>query len=382
MSKKSKKKKIVWQQYIGMAFFMIIGALCGLLIIKYIDSNPAENISLTQKLFSFLSLIVVMYIAIFLHLIIHEAGHLVFGLMSGYSFSSFRIMSFMWVKENNKIKFKRLTVAGTGGQCLMAPPELVDGKLPVVLYNLGGSFMNIITGLIFLSLHYVLKKTPFISIVMLMMAVIGFIFALINGIPMRMGLVDNDGYNALALSRNRDAQRSFWIQMKINQELTKGARLKDMPDEWFVVPSDEKMKNSMVATIGVFVCNRMIDTQNFAEAYKLMNHLLQIDSGIVDLYRNLMICDCVYCELIGENQSDVLTQLYTPKIKKFMSTMKKFPSVLRTKYSYVLLSEKDTLQAERIKTQFEKCAKTYPYPSDVQAERELMDIAEQKSKEV
>ena len=29
--------------------------------------------------------------------------------------------------------------------------------------------------------------------------------------------------------------------------------------------------------------------------------------------------------------------------------------------------------------QFEKCARTYPYPTDIQSERELMDIAREKT---
>ena len=33
-------------------------------------------------------------------------------------------------------------------------------------------------------------------------------------------------------------------------------------------------------------------------------------------------------------------------------------------------------KANKVKTQFEKCAKTYPYQNDVQSERELMEIAE------
>ncbi|GKX29257.1 hypothetical protein SH1V18_17370 [Vallitalea longa] len=382
MGKKQKKKKIVWPKFVGIVLFMAIGAICGLLIANYIDSNAAEDISLGEELLTFFSLIIVMYISIFIHLIIHEAGHLIFGLMTGYSFSSFRIMSFMWVKENYKIKFKRLTLAGTGGQCLMTPPQLVDGKIPVVLYNLGGSFMNIITGLIFLGMYFVFQSIPFLSTVMLMMVAVGFVLAIMNGVPMRMGIIDNDGYNAYALSRNRDALRSFWVQMKANEQLTKGIRLKDMPDEWFTTPSDEEMKNSMVAVRGVFACSRMIDTQSFAQAYKLMTHFLEIDSAIVGLHRRLMVCDCAYCELIGENRSDVLKQLFTKKQIKFMKSMKKFPSVLRTEYSYALLSEKDLVKAEGIKVKFEKCAKTYPYPSEIQAERELMDIAEQKSKNI
>lgn len=58
---------------------------------------------------------------IFIQIIIHEAGHLVFGLLSGYEFVSFRIGSITLAKYDNKYCFKRFHIAGTGGQCLMMP---------------------------------------------------------------------------------------------------------------------------------------------------------------------------------------------------------------------------------------------------------------------
>ena len=100
--------------------------------------------------FEFLFMLLVsIYIALFLQIIIHEAGHLIFGLMSGYRFCSFRVFSFIWMKENGKIKLKRLSLVGTAGQCLMAPPDLVNGKIPIVLYHLGGVTMNLISAVIF-----------------------------------------------------------------------------------------------------------------------------------------------------------------------------------------------------------------------------------------
>ncbi|MBO5070293.1 MAG: M50 family metallopeptidase [Roseburia sp.] len=375
MSEKSKKKKVVWQQYIAVVFFMLIGAACGILMVKYVDATATPEQTLGEQLFFLVVLFVLMYVAIFLQIIIHEAGHLIFGLLTGYKFSSFRIMSFMWVKENRKIKFRRLDLAGTGGQCLMAPPEMKSDKLPVVLYNLGGSLMNVIAGLVFLGVYFASGSIPFLSTVMLMLAIIGFAFAIMNGVPMRMGTVDNDGYNAFALTGNHDALRSFWVQMKTNEQIAKGVRLKDMPEEWFTVPSDEEMKNSMVAVMGVFACNRLVDAHRFEEAEALMEHLLEIDGSIVGLHRSLMVCDRMYCELIGENRREVLEQILTKEQKKFMKSMKKFPAVLRTEYAYTLLLEKDTTKAKRVMAQFKKCAKTYPYPSDVQSERELIEIA-------
>ena len=111
MNEVKKKKKIVWQQYIGMAFMVLIGAMCGFIMVWYIDKSSADT-PLYQEILSLVGLFLGMYVALFFHMIIHEAGHLVFGLMTGYKFCSFRVASFMWLKENGKLKFKRLMVAG------------------------------------------------------------------------------------------------------------------------------------------------------------------------------------------------------------------------------------------------------------------------------
>jgi len=320
-----------------------------------------------------------MYVAIFIQLIIHEAGHLVFGLLSGYKFSTFRIFSFMWVKENEKVRLRRLSIAGTGGQCLMSPPDMKDGKIPLVLYNLGGSLMNVIASALFFVLYILTKDTPILSTMLLMCTIVGVGIAIMNGLPMRLGTVDNDGYNAFSLTRNSEAMRSFWIQMKVNEQLAKGVRLKDMPDEWFAVPSDEAMKNSMVVVMGVFACNRLMDKQEFQEADKLMEHIVNIESGMVGLHRSLMVCDRMYIEMISENRKEVIDGMLTKEQKQFMKQMKKFPSVLRTEYALALLHNKERENAEKIKTLFEKCAKSYPYQNDVESERELMKLAEGKA---
>lgn len=371
-----KKKKIQWQQYIGVLFFMMIGAICGFLMITYIESTIGDGADLSENLFTLVSLFVFMYVGFFLHIIIHEGGHLIFGKLSGYTLSSFRIGSFMWLKENDTICFRRFSLSGTGGQCLMAPPEMRDGKIPVILYNLGGSLMNVITGSIFFALHVVFSEFAYLSIVFLMFSIIGFASALMNGVPMRMGTVDNDGYNAWALNRNPDAMRAFWVQMKANERISKGVRLKDMPDEWFEMPTDDAMKNSLVATIGVFACNRLMDAHRFEEADALMTRLLCMDSGMVGLYRNLLICDQIFCELIAQKRDQRIRTKMSKDQKKFMKSMKTFPSVIRTEYAYALLWEKDLEKAEKIKERFEKCAKTYPYTSDIQSERELIEIAD------
>ena len=151
-----------------------------------------------------------------------------------------------------------------------------------------------------------------------------------------------------------------------------------MPSEWFAVPSDSAMKNSMVATRGVFACNRLMDAEQFEEADALMSHLLEIDSGIVGLHRNLLMCDRMFIELIGENRHDIIENMLTKEQKKFMKAMRRFPSVLRTEYALALLFEKDKVKAEKIQAEFEKVSKSYPYKHEVDSERDLLRIVDQK----
>lgn len=379
MKDKGKKKKGSLKQYIGLIFMIIIGGAGGFLAAGYLDSVLETGKSPQELLFFTGGILICFIIACYLQIIIHEAGHLIFGLLSGYRFSSFRIGSFIWLKEGEKLTCKRLSIAGTGGQCLMIPPNMKDGKIPVVLYNLGGSIMNVIAAIISILLFFACKGMPFLSLFWLLMAGTGMAFALINGIPMHVGMVDNDGYNALSLGKSEEALRSFWIQMKANSEIAKGVRVKDMPKEWFAVPSYEGMQNSIVAVMGVFACNRLMDEHQFEEAAELMKHLLSMETAINGLHKGIMKCDLIYCELIGENRQEVIEELLDKEEEAFMKSMKSFISVLRTRYAYALLFEKDEEKADKWKAQFEKCAAKYPYACDVEAERELMVIAEERA---
>ena len=372
---KEKKKQTAKGHLISICFFTILGAILGLAMISFVDWQLPEGISSSAKIFRLCITLIFLYLTVMIHIVLHEAGHLIFGLMSGYQFSSFRIGSHMLMKENGKLVHRKIKIAGTGGQCLMIPPEMVDGKFPVVLYNLGGAIINLVVTALMIPVFMAIDKSSVFALFFFIFIAMGAITGLSNGIPMRTNTIDNDGYNAISLGKSKEAMRAFWIQMKTNEQLTKGIRTKDMPEEWFEVPSDEAMKNSMVATIGVYATSRLMDQHRFEEAGKLIDHLLEIETGMVALHRNLLICDQIYLELIGQNRSDRVEVLYTKELKKFMKAMKTFPSVLRLEYAYRLLAKHDPEGAAKSFAAFERVAATYPYPNDINTERELMEIA-------
>ncbi len=359
----------------GKFLSMVIWAICGLLIaILEPQINNAE--SAAEIIIGVWITIFAFYLALILQVIIHESGHLVCGLISGYKFNMFRIFSFALVKGTGKIRFKRFGLAGTSGQCLMLPPEEKNGKFPVVLYNLGGIIFNALSGVIFIAIYIIFDMPPVAETCMLVLGISGIGMALQNGLPLRMGIVDNDACNTVALAKNKKAARAFRVQLLIAGGNSDCVRLKDMPAEWFVVPEDEDMENGLVAACGALACNRLVDEHKFDEARDVITHMLEIESGMEPVYRGLLINDLIYIEAISYNRHDVIVNLYCEEQQaKFMKAMKRSVSVMRTEYTLALRCENNIQKAEEILKKFNKLTKNYPYLADLQSERELINIA-------
>ena len=201
---------------------ILIGFAGGWLIGGLIEKTGIMGEGPGRFLFRFLYLIFCIYLAFFLQAAAHEAGHLICGLLSGYGFASYRIGSLMWIKQDGKVRFKRFSIAGTGGQCLMTPPELTEEGMPYVLYNLGGVLMNLILAALCLCADFLWAENWYLSAFLIVTALSGVWLAAVNGIPLKLGLLNNDGRNILDISRNRDELRAFWLQMKVAEQQAKG----------------------------------------------------------------------------------------------------------------------------------------------------------------
>lgn len=314
------------------------------------------------------------FIAYYFSVITHEGGHLIFGLLTGYRFSSFRIGSLMILKVNGKMKIKRLHIAGTGGQCLMCPPELKGGKYAVIFYNLGGAIINLIFSIIFFILYYTIGFIPVLSTMLLLTALLSALMAVSNGTPIYAGGIANDGMNAIHLSKNSDAAIAFRNQLLINAAQTEGARISEMPDEWFALPEGADMQNVHCASLEVFRVSRYLDQGDTVVAEREISALLNSKYNIIALHRNMLTCDLIYTLLVNGNRESAIP-LFTDQMRKFMRSMRNYPSVIRTEYAVNLLLIDDRELAEETYKRFDKATKKFPYPQEIEGERELMNKA-------
>jgi len=142
--------------------------LSGIVLRNYIAPYPVrifgEDITSANCLLFVCILLSFSFIAIVAHIIIHEAGHLIFGLLSGYRFVSIRVFSFLFIKQDGKIVCKRYSLMGTSGQCLMAPPEPYTDDLPTMLFNFGGVIAGLIASALTLVLYIISQDYPVLSL--------------------------------------------------------------------------------------------------------------------------------------------------------------------------------------------------------------------------
>ena len=107
------KRKWDWGSAAMSAMMLLMGMALGFTVIA--DLNERGEQSLGAHLFSVTWLAMAAALALFGQLILHEGGHLVCGLATGYRFVSFRIGSWMLQREHGKLRVRKFTLAGTGG---------------------------------------------------------------------------------------------------------------------------------------------------------------------------------------------------------------------------------------------------------------------------
>ena len=369
MQNEKTKKNVSLKSILSLLFLLAAGMLLGFLIGKY--TIPEQGGPLY-----FLGSLLLLYLSVLLQIVFHEGGHLICGLLSGYSFLSFRVGSLILVKKPEGFRLKWYALAGTGGQCLLDPPEPKDGMIPVMLYNLGGPLGNLLTALLCFLLWMFLPMAWAPKALCLSLSITGAVLGFMNGIPMHMGAIDNDGMNAFSVSRSKAANRALRLQLKINAELTRGKRLRDMPGEWFRVSDSQELQNPLIAALAVYGEARLMEQGRLQEAKEQCLFLLKPGTGLLEIYRQGITMDLICNQLLLGEDPGKIDVLLSKGLKQFMKQMKGDLSVIRTRYLLALLKDRNPETAEKIREKFEKRVKTYPSEGNISLEREIMNLAQ------
>ena len=318
----------VLKSVLKMIVGLLIGVIAGLLIaavgiVCFTDTSFMEFISKLRST-SFLDTMVAAGFGVLMFALssailisLHEAGHLVCGLLSGYRFVSFRIFNLTFIKINSKLRLKRYSIAGTGGQCLLTPPDLPLEKIPTALYNFGGVLSNIIAVIAVAPLLMV--DNPFVKEAVVIFMLVGVLLILMNGIPMKISGSGNDAYNMLALKKNKLAKRGLVEALWANALIQSGVRPKNMPESWFVVPDGINYSDQLETSIPMMAASRLVDEMKFPEALVSFEQLYSHREEIIGLYVKEIECELVFLRLVS-GETDKAKELLTPELTKYIET--------------------------------------------------------------
>lgn len=162
----------------------------------------------------------VMLLTLQLTIIIHELGHLVLGLMTGYGFLSYRYLSWLIVKDKaGKFHWHRYSIIGTGGQCLMIPPD--QDEIPIFWYNIGGVLFNALS-ILPAVLIILLQSNDFINFVVSVFILMSILLIATNWLPIKG--ITNDGNNYREAKKYPETRIAFNDIIRMSMYYTYGYR--------------------------------------------------------------------------------------------------------------------------------------------------------------
>lgn len=342
-----------------------------------IDSG--ESVDKMKMPYCVLIAFAALLIAAFANITLHEAGHLVGGLLTGYKFLSFRIFNITLMQDADGWHWKRFSINGTMGQCLMCPPHTTD--VPYFWYNVGGVTVNLIIGIISAALLFFFELSTISFSICAMLLGTSLWFLLMNGIPMTPGGVPNDGKNILILWRHPEQRKYFHDMLAVAAEQSRGKRTVEMPDEWFESKPVTQGSTVMEMSARNLHYVRMMDEMRFTEALEIAEELITLGKSLPLLFQMEVTGDLLLLELVTHNRMDVVNELWNRDfgignmtLQKYIMTYRKYlPMKCATLFAYELIShqspEKAQLYYDEVKNNFH----AYTQPGEARTALAIME---------
>ncbi len=365
------------KEILRMLFVCIaIGIAAGILLARYLFNVYGDlDGGAMLVLYSGLAMCLV---SIFLNVIIHEAGHLIFGLLTGYSFLSFRIFSLTFVKEQGRLRCRKFSAPGTSGQCLMIPPAKTVKPLPYRLYNYGGVIMNFLISLLAILPMVLFPGIPFaVDFLLGGFAAGGIMIGAMNGLPLKAFGIANDGYNVRSMKRDATARSSFRRQLELVAEQSVGIRLKDMPEEWFQLPAEADLTNVMNAYIRYMAFVRELDRLDFTAAQSCLEQLVPALPRLPLSYRNVTNLGFLFLTVLKGASGEEIERYNTKQSKLLIKSAKNEINIRRIAYAYYKLYKTDEKAAELCRRRLEILAEKHPVPAEAKMNLMLADYVDQ-----
>lgn len=254
-----------------------------------------------------ITLVVFLFAALYLMILIHELGHLIFGLLTGYSFSSFSIFGKTLLRQEGRWRVKKFSLPGAAGQCLMKPPAYRE-DYPFLLYNYGGVLANGIIALLLIHPVFLSHLYLYLRIFLGLLCVLNAVGAWLNGFPkVRRGL-PNDGMNARDAGQSTAARQGLYHQIDYAYELTNHKNVIDVSYKVVALnlTSDTDLSSYLAGNMRMNEAGWLIEAGRQSEGIVMMEELEPYLSKYPGYYRHSFINELTYTYILYDVDSSIL----------------------------------------------------------------------------
>lgn len=358
--------------YIKRAYKILIHIISGIMMVLYLLKGELTSMRVIAcSLVFFLA----MHASYWLQIILHELGRFVCGLLSGYRFGYLQLFGFRLQKINGQLSTKRKHDKDPV-HYLLAPPETDFKNFPVRLYFLGGFIANILFILIFLGAAFRFPGMSLPRFLFLQYVFISIPYVLIYGMPIQLSGARTETYNALTIPTDYRSRCAYFIPRLISYHMLNGIRLRDMPEEWFYLPTREEMFSVMHSRLASYYVDWLIEKGRYTEADAVIDSIYSLeDYRIKNIFTTLLFLNKIFLILVHTKKYEQMKTYLSDAQKKRMVRFGSELSVKRTQYIIALLYEKDMEKAAYLKSVF-LASKSQFYPTEYESELELIEIAE------
>lgn len=362
--KNKTKQAIIRIIGIGLLIGLFVAIIWTIIAIAQDFSAAQETVGWGSVFFISALLITVSSLFFYSHILIHEGGHLLAGLLSGYTFLLFRMGRFGLIKENQRFKLITYRMSGTLGQCLMYPPDTVIK--PFRLYLSGGVLGNVLASTAGLS-AYALFPTRYL----ILFSLIGLIAGVTNGVPIGY----NDGKIFSKLIKSDTAQEQFFQQLRWNGDFI---RYEKTYSE--VLAEDKIMNVSQPVTEQFNIYTKLVEIHALLEkddlnaAFSELSDLYDLRRQIIVPYRMEVIREYLFCLIMLDagKPDDISRVLADPAFRQHLKLNQ--ADVFRLKSVMAYYVSNDRNEATVYLNKAEEYLDKLPFYADRAVNRQLLDL--------
>lgn len=270
---------------------------------------------------------------------LHEAGHLVFGLLSGYRFLSYRVFSFLWYKDGDKVSFQISKSSLAVGQCLLTPPEN-ESDFKFILYNLGGGLANLLVAGVSLAIFLLADPGKVLLNVLVSILVANGVMGLMNLLPMKLS-VPNDGMNVWAATRSKAATHGLYLMFRLNSDTMGGKRYSDYEESFFATDDKPDGSNYMAAYPLMCKAAWLYDIGKYKDSMDVYDDL-DVEK-LQPYYRKSVYADYVYYYSAHEKDEQKAREYFEKKGMAQLIHSDMLPFLrIRAAYEYFINDDRET----------------------------------------